>query len=278
MSTPHHPARPPFTFTVSGVVASLLVFAVAAGCVRLGFWQLDRMRQRRERNEQVEERMRQGAIDVAAALRDTAGLGYRSIELAGRFDDDRSIVLPGRAYRGTPGAHLLTPLRLEESAIAVLVNRGWVPAADGASIDPERFRTRGAATVIDGLILPFPRARASLASNAPAPVPATGFRRVWFTIDESSLREQFPYPLAAFLVQALPDSTVAGPAAAGARASGGRGGASGADARAADPYPLRLPPPPLDAGPHLGYAIQWFSFAAIAIIGWLTIARRRAGR
>ena len=28
-----------------------------------------------------------------------------------------------------------------------------------------------------------------------------------------------------------------------------------------------MPPPPLDEGPHRSYALQWFSFAAIAIVG-----------
>ena len=31
--------------------------------------------------------------------------------------------------------------------------------------------------------------------------------------------------------------------------------------------PVRVPPPVLDDGPHLNYAIQWFSFALIAIVG-----------
>jgi cytochrome oxidase assembly protein ShyY1 len=32
--------------------------------------------------------------------------------------------------------------------------------------------------------------------------------------------------------------------------------------------------PALDSGPHRGYAIQWFSFAAIALFGALAVVRR----
>ena len=40
--------------------------------------------------------------------------------------------------------------------------------------------------------------------------------------------------------------------------------------------PLRLGPPPFeDEGPHLNYALQWFSFAAIALIGAPLLVRRR---
>jgi len=38
--------------------------------------------------------------------------------------------------------------------------------------------------------------------------------------------------------------------------------------------PARSPPQPLDEGPHLSYAIQWFSFATIAIVGTLVAVLR----
>jgi hypothetical protein len=38
-----------------------------------------------------------------------------------------------------------------------------------------------------------------------------------------------------------------------------------------------LPPPELTEGPHLSYAIQWFIFSSIAVIGYPLILRRRAG-
>jgi cytochrome oxidase assembly protein ShyY1 len=39
----------------------------------------------------------------------------------------------------------------------------------------------------------------------------------------------------------------------------------------------RLEPPPLDEGPHLGYAFQWFAFATIALAGsGVVIAKHRA--
>jgi cytochrome oxidase assembly protein ShyY1 len=31
----------------------------------------------------------------------------------------------------------------------------------------------------------------------------------------------------------------------------------------------------MDEGPHFGYAIQWFSFAIIAIVGWTALLLRR---
>jgi surfeit locus 1 family protein len=39
--------------------------------------------------------------------------------------------------------------------------------------------------------------------------------------------------------------------------------------------PRRWPLPALDDGPHLSYAIQWFSFAAIALVGTAALLRNR---
>jgi len=38
--------------------------------------------------------------------------------------------------------------------------------------------------------------------------------------------------------------------------------------------PRRWPPPVLDNGPHLSYAIQWFSFALIALVGTAVMIRK----
>ncbi len=38
--------------------------------------------------------------------------------------------------------------------------------------------------------------------------------------------------------------------------------------------PRRWPPPTFDDGPHLSYAIQWFSFALIALVGTAVLIRK----
>lgn len=227
--------------TIPGLIATVLVFVVAAVCVRLGFWQLDRLEERRTQNVMLEGRMNAPVVQLSAGTVDTAGLRYRRASATGRWDGERTIVFPGRAFRGAPGVHLLTPLVFEGAA--VLVNRGWVPAADAASVDPVLFEIADSASV-SGLLLPFPGSDASLAQRA-RPVADSGFRRVWFSINEKALRGQFPYRLLDLELRLRAENT------------------SG--------YPLPLPAPVLDEGPHLGYALQWFSFALIAIGGWLAM-------
>jgi surfeit locus 1 family protein len=37
--------------------------------------------------------------------------------------------------------------------------------------------------------------------------------------------------------------------------------------------PSRVPPPSLTDGPHLSYALQWFGFATVFMIGFVVFAR-----
>ncbi|HSJ12997.1 MAG TPA: SURF1 family protein [Longimicrobiales bacterium] len=234
----------PPRITRGGLLGSLLLLVVVLGCVRLGFWQLARRAERAALNERVAARMQLEPASEVGQLTDTAASLYRIASLPGTWDAERSIVLPGRSLGGVPGVHLLTPLRIGDER-AVLVNRGWVPAADGATIDPGAFPPAGDGA--HGLVLPFP------GGAAPAPVhdalADSGFRRVWYAMDAAALRAQFPYELTPFVIQLLP-----GPAPAA--------------------YPRRLAPPALDPGPHLSYALQWFGFAIIGVIGWFALVLR----
>lgn len=241
------------------IVGTLLVVFIAAVCVRLGFWQLSRLDEKQTRNAALAARSAEPAIQLTSAATDSAGLTWRHASARGYYDDARSIVLPGRSYHGSPGVLLLTPLRLE-GARAVLVQRGWVPSLDAATIDVDAFRTDTMVTV-DGLLLPFLDDENTIATGATI-APTDTFRRVWYAIDADRLRAQFPYPLLPFRLQRLPAAPT------GANARGTRGMA----------YPLAQPAPGLDEGPHLGYAVQWFSFALIFVVGWIALLKSKRAK
>lgn len=249
---------------VAGVAGTVLVVIAAVVCVRLGLWQLDRLDQRRARNALVTERLALPPVELTGTDGDPAELAFRRTLLRGEWDEDRTIVLAGRAHQGSPGVHVLTPLLLEGGHGGILVNRGWVPAPDAATVDLSVLHEPGTVRV-EGLAMAFPEYgsprqpdggdrpgsdRSGTADRADDD--AVAFRRVWFRPDGAAILAQSPYPLAPFYVQALPDG---GPAR----------------------YPVRLPPPELDDGPHLGYALQWFSFGLIAVVGWVVLALRRGG-
>jgi len=74
-------------------------------------------------------------------------------------------------------------------------------------------------------------------------------------VDPAQLHDSLPYPLLPFVVQLLPPPTAPG--------------------RSVPPGLLRWPLPELTDGPHLSYAIQWFSFALIIVVGSTVLFRKR---
>lgn len=250
-STPSSEVPRPISITVSGVLATLVVFAAAALCVRLGFWQLDRLAERRARNEEIAARLEAAPVPLTDVPQDSTGWLYRRVVLLGSYDTTGLILYAGRSFGGMPGAHLVTPLILNGSGSRVLVNRGWLPAADAAHPDLSGIESSGPIQAT-GLVVAFPGGR-----SPPAPPGSVrsvdGFRRTWFSIDPEAIRAQYAYPLGGIAVQLLPEEGMAR-------------------------LPARLPLPDLDEGPHKGYAIQWFSFAVIAIIGWAVLVMKGNAR
>jgi surfeit locus 1 family protein len=241
-------------FSRSGVLASVAILVVVAVCVRLGFWQLDRRAQRVERNAAIAERLAAGPVSLTTLPRDTAGLLHRSVTLRGELDHARSLLLIGRSHLGAPGVHLFTPLRMPQGAI--LVNRGWLPAPDAASVDLDRV-AHPAGEEVTGVVMAFPDVR--------GPPAGEGFQTRWHRLDGDAIRAQYPYEVATVYVQAT--------------ARSGRHDAATAGPAAGRLEPVPLGPPALDAGPHLSYAVQWFSFAVIFLGGWIAlVARRRPDR
>lgn len=235
------------------VVAALLVLALAGLFVRLGFWQLDRLAQRRARNEAIRGAALLRPLELApdtveALLRAPDGAANRSARARGVYEPAGEVVLRGRIREGSPGVHLVTPLRIAGTEVRVWVNRGWVAAPDGATPQRRPAPERGEVAV-SGLLQPVPRAE-----RGGEPVPDRTGSVTYRRLDLGTLRERSPGPVLPLYLQQLPDSALSSP-------------------------PFRIPPPELGEGSHLSYAVQWFSFAAIAIAGLavLLVRGRRAG-
>ena len=203
--------------------AAFVALAVVFGAlfIRLGFWQLDRLSQRRASN-----------VTLAAKLAER-------VTVAGTPDDANEIVITGRSHNGSPGVYIVTPIRRPGSDSAVLVNRGWVYAPDAMTVDLSRWReTR---TRFTGYRQEMP-SRATL-----PPIKGRSLRE----LTSQAAQQLVPYPVTGLIV---------------------------AQDSASERTPARLPLPALDDGPHLSYAIQWFSFATIALVGAGVVVSRARRR
>src|SRR5215211_9152981 len=109
------------------LLATLLVFAGTALCIRLGIWQLDRLEQRRAFNARFEWARKQPVLDLNRDQPpNIADMEWRPVKVTGEYDFANQVALRNQYYDNQYGYHLLTPLLFDRGA--VLVDRGWVPA------------------------------------------------------------------------------------------------------------------------------------------------------
>ncbi len=221
-------------------VLIVLLLLAAAVCARLGFWQLGRLSERRAANRIAQDARDAPALRLPDEAGAGAGLAYRRVQAQGRYDPANEIVVRGQALNGVPGVHVVTPLRLEGSDTAVLVNRGFVPAADAVTVEADSLREEGEVRV-RGIALP-------MTNGGGRPVEHRG-RITWGRLDRAAIEEQIPYPVLWVYLLQSPDSTL-------------------------PRMPRRLAAPALTDGPHLNYAVQWFLFAGMAVVFAILVVAR----
>ena len=106
-------------------LAALVVVGVT---LALGAWQLGRAHRRIALQRTIERQQQLAPVGNEALLGNVpaAGLLQRPIVVRGRWIAQRTIFLDNRQMNGKVGFYVVTPLLLESSSRAVLVERGWV--------------------------------------------------------------------------------------------------------------------------------------------------------
>ncbi|MCS6944343.1 MAG: SURF1 family protein [Sutterellaceae bacterium] len=229
--------------------AAVLLIAIvsALGAVLLGNWQLRRAESKRALQQAYDTALAATPlqIETAAQLPASDAKRPRRVRVQGRFLHEHTVFLDNRMWAGQPGFYVVTPLALPDAA--VLVVRGWAPqdVTDRARL-PLVDRPDGVVEIEALLIDEVPR-RLQLGADSPQ-----GRIRQNLNVDE--LRARLPLPLAPAILQQLsplPDGLV-----------------------------RDWPRPATGVDKHQGYAVQWFSLAALIIVlavvfGWRAWQRQR---
>lgn len=229
------------------VAIVLVIGVVAAVCVRLGFWQLSRLAEKRTENARREAALLATPREIGSALLTADEAPALRLIVRGAYDESHQVLLGPRVHNGSPGVHVMTPLRFADGAGAVLVDRGWIYAGDAATASPAAYAEPGTLTVM-GVVGKVPRGEAGFPWRR---IDRDGIA-LWSArrLDVDSLNARFPYTIAPWVIHQLPGEGV--PA-----------------------EPVRTSPEPLDDLMHLSYAIQWFLFATILVLGSVLVALRR---
>ncbi len=229
------------------ITAHIVVVVIAVVFVNLGFWQLRRLDDVQLENAVAESRYTAPPQDLGDLLRavgdDLESLRYRRVTLSGEYDAAQEVLTRNQVFRGNAGFHVVTPFIPEDGRDVVLINRGWVPLELDSPPISQAPPPMGMATI--GGWLHLSQARPALGPTDPVESSTNVFSRV----DIQLLQGQMPYQLAPVYV-VLQDENSQG-------------------------VPVALAPPEFDdEGPHLAYAIQWFGFTIVGLIGYWFLIRK----
>jgi surfeit locus 1 family protein len=214
--------------------------------VGLGLWQLDRAEEKRASAQTLSERSQLPPYRLDGILADAESLRFRGIRARGTFESEGQIYIENRRHAGRTGFHVITPLRLADTDMRVLVNRGWIPAqSDG---------TRSRAPAPEGLVevtgeTHIPAPPALVLHGGPEAAVAWGERWPYLTLDLFAAVSDYPLQPLVILQDAGDD-----------------GG-----------FVRVWPAEPPKEGMHIGYALQWFAFALIALVLYLRLSLVRRG-
>ena len=234
-------ARPAWALALVGAVALATVF------VLLGRWQYSRHEAKVERRDRVEASWAATVVPLSELLprpgtRLAGSSEWRPVAATGRYESRGTVLVRNRPLAGAAGYEVLVPLRLDSGAL-LLVDRGWLPA--------------GATARRPDVVPPPPEGPVTLVVRLrPGEPPASG-----------------PWPQGQALRIDL-DRIGRGLTGPVHRAYGVLDTESPRPGTA----PTPLPRPDVGLGPHLAYAVQWWGFAAVALVVPFVAAGREVRR
>jgi surfeit locus 1 family protein len=214
----------------------------------LGVWQLHRHTERKAQIAQISARLSLPAVP----FENQPNLQkYDLVEVVGQYLPEKAVLWSSQSYNEVPGTHLIVPFRLSSLDGSIfLVDVGWIP------IQVQGI-TRPAELVPSGEVQLQARLLTGSSSNGwlalpppPTNTPLDNYR--WQVIDLTAISEYTGLKLRTdYYLERVPTEGT----------------------------PAQLPAfqsvITLGEGNHLLYAVQWFLFASISLVGAVVFARRR---
>lgn len=228
-------------FSRAWFITTLLVLAGTALCIRLGIWQFNRLEQRRVFNTQVVTMRALPVLDLNFEQpKDIEKMEWRTIQVVGEYDFANQFALRNQIHGSEYGFHLIAPLRFDHGVI--LIDRGFIPASENASpADWRQYDAAGAVKIMGQIRVGDD---VEIGGNPEAQIVGQDQIRFWNSIRVEEIAAQLNYPVLPVFIQ--PDVV---------------------EVDSTFPIPYQ-PEVDITEGSHFGYALQWFSFAAILFFGY----------
>lgn len=117
-----------YSFRPRGWALAAAAIACAAG-IALGNWQARRAEDKRSIGERLEAALKSAPIEIPSGPIEAKPYVLKRVAARGRFLAEHTVYLQNKIRRGRVGYEVVTPLRISNSELHLLVNRGWSEAA-----------------------------------------------------------------------------------------------------------------------------------------------------
>lgn len=225
-----------FALRPKWILSHLFVLALVVLMINLGFWQLRRLDQRRAFNDTVRAALAQPAVDPGS----TTPAEWARVKLRGSFRRGADVLVANRAQKDQAGYWVLSPFDTANGTI--VIDRGFVPRSLVAQ------GSLAQSTPPSGEVVIVATVQYSRHGVFATSVGSSGAIEI-SQVDVARLGERWGSELLPYWAHAV--------------------SAQGAPLEA-------VVDPTLNDGPHISYAVQWFIFSTIAIVGYPLILRRNA--
>lgn len=217
---------------------SLGMIAFVALAVAMGDWQRHRAADKEAFAAQFAAAASAPPVELGAADADPTWLRFRSVRARGEYDPRQQLFIDNKVHAGRAGYDVVAPLKLSGSNRFVLVDRGWIALGARRGELPAAPPPVGILTVIGRVNLP-PRYLELGSERSAGPL--------WQNLDLHRIAAATGLDLLPVIVEQTEPVTPA------------------------DGLVRDWPAPDLGAEQNVSYMVQWYSFAALAVVLWLAL-------
>ncbi len=229
-----------------GLVPTLAASALLPVFLALGVWQLHRADEKRLLQGEYDARAQGPAVRIEPRAQRAEDLRFYRVTARGRYETPYQFFVDNRVHQARTGFHVVTPLKIEDSEVRVLVNRGWVPLGEDRAHLPPVEAPAGVQEITGVATVPTDK---PFRLGPEVPLRDNG-QTVWQHVDLGGFAGSVRYPVQPVVILLDPGSSAGGFTRDWTR---------------------------LDAGiaVHQGYAFQWFMLALTLLALYLIFGFRR---
>jgi cytochrome oxidase assembly protein ShyY1 len=238
-----------FLLSRQWVILTLIGLVLIPTMIELGFWQFHRHQHRVAQNTLIAKNLEAKPVPVTELTSPGHTVPradyWRQVTATGTYDTSHEVVVRRRTSADDRvGFHVLTPLILADGR-AVLINRGWIPAAADQRAFPSVPPAPKGTVTVTGRLKADETTKASGIKDLAGLPP----RQVMLISSAQQAKALGRTVLGGYLEQTAPEP--------------------------AGSSPELIPDPDHDSiGAHMAYAVQWWLFTAAVPVGWAILVRR----